>query len=386
MLEEFLNDRKKRLLAIIILGIIYYSILGFGLSVFLKVNHQIYFPKFSWYPPSFILNLLSINTDPDWVNNFWINFGINYHNRVGQYLDNSILNFVKNNIKIFLTLSLIFGFLFTLSIVTFPLVISMKVKDKTLTGINIFLGLISFLVIFVYTITRFNTGAWEIGLFSFWYWKWPLFIIAGLILFVVIKIQEDRVKEPGFINTSRFLSLPYFLFIILFFVLQIYYSNSETNIEVEVRSDRSWQTSGISVAKGQKISVNCEGSTWTIDKNNLEEFPFTATYGSIIFIKKLSIVKDDMPVLYSSPGALIAKVGLDDHTYNIGNYLVFTSKNNGFIYFRINDPDYLLWNNEGVANCKLIITRPKLLESLSIDGFKNLINQQLTFIRNIYAQ
>jgi hypothetical protein len=125
-------------------------------------------------------------------------------------------------------------------------------------------------------------------------------------------------------------------------------------VTVSVDAIKPWQNAGIFVENGQLLHVSASGkwSTWP------EMGLWSGPEGSSLWGNELS------------GGALIARLGHDGNPFEIGVTRTFRAQDYGMLYFRINDADNDLFNNQGSVEAQVYISGGKQQTEQGASGIK----------------
>jgi hypothetical protein len=152
---------------------------------------------------------------------------------------------------------------------------------------------------------------------------------------------------------------------------------STTTVPIAVDSTKNWQSSGISVSKGDTIHVQVVGGNWTTarytlpdttkqklsdDIKNLQMWinyvPEQDGKGSSRSCAEVNLT--NCPVPTSNVGTLIGRIGVSE-AFSIGEANTITASESGILYLRINDGQREgtagLEDNAGILAVEVIVQR-----------------------------
>lgn len=307
----------------------------------------------------------------NWYSRLVILIEIQYQYWVGFSSDNFLINLVKQNIHIFQWLAFGVSLLLAYSFIEGYLDVSRQIKSKAVAITGALCGVLFFFILIVYYSLLLYDGAWERQAFVFW--NWPLGITVFSWCILISLSYETSPNTHNNVSLLKFSALASQILILAFFLEATFFMGETTSTEVEISSNKGWQSGNLTVAKGQKVNIACDKSLWTINKNDLQNFPLSSTER----ISDANRLKDSsLPLQNANLGSLLARVGTDSKVYKVGIDTFFISETNGYIYLRINDRDDVLWDNSGSVKCRIGVFRSQPLQPFT---FKNLMNRFVNF-------
>lgn len=138
-------------------------------------------------------------------------------------------------------------------------------------------------------------------------------------------------------------------------------TSSNLNVPIAIDSTKDWQTTGISVKKGDTIVVSVVGGNWTVlrmsvpvgDIAKLPEVYLGTQVWSNVNPENVGDGGDytcleygvpNCPVPTSKVGTLVGKINLSGEPFPIGSRKTFVASSNGVLFLRVNDGE-----KEGLA-------------------------------------
>lgn len=144
-----------------------------------------------------------------------------------------------------------------------------------------------------------------------------------------------------------------------------------SSVPIAVDATKDWQSSAITVNRGDRVSIRVVGGKWTASRRHLtnderENLPENVK-NSQIWVNCLledvgdgweemtceDLELDGCPVPTGSIGALVAKIGTGE-PFVIGSEGTFIASESGAIFLRMNDSSATLDDNAGVLAIEMI--------------------------------
>jgi len=126
-------------------------------------------------------------------------------------------------------------------------------------------------------------------------------------------------------------------------------SGSSKSTHVEVKANRTWQSTGIQVASGTKLALEVVDGKWASAKGT---GVYNGGEGTGYVCGHVDCV-EPLPDLPSD--SLIGMIG--DAKFGVGNGTTIITEQAGELYLRINDGDNGLYDNDGTLTVSITILR-----------------------------
>jgi hypothetical protein len=140
--------------------------------------------------------------------------------------------------------------------------------------------------------------------------------------------------------------------------LPIHIIGSTPNIDEAfvVQANKDWQSTGITVRRGDLITIRDITGTWTIAAFVMPSNSFTETQNFTDYRGNpaWSLDYDPPTGKYANMGRLIAQIG-NQNPFVVGNELEFEAQTSGSLSFRMNDRNFD--NNDGSISLRIIVKR-----------------------------
>lgn len=131
-------------------------------------------------------------------------------------------------------------------------------------------------------------------------------------------------------------------------------SSPQDTTEASISAEQGWQNTKLHVEKGTKLTIEVTDGQWTYWKGNM---PYNQGEGDEGYICSDIISYNECaePLPDFPKGGLIGKVG--NQVFGIGNSVTIIIQESGILYFRINDDDGGLFDNDGTLNVKILVSK-----------------------------
>jgi hypothetical protein len=182
-------------------------------------------------------------------------------------------------------------------------------------------------------------------------------VLAGILALMSDELKDN--KRLKYILVAVLLALSvYAMFGSLLSISGVDSQVEKSNIPIAIDATKDWQSTGISVQKGDTIVVSVVGGGWTASRRNLsssevsEEYSGWQVWANMNFenlgeggtYNCIDYGVPNCPVPTSNIATLVGKIDLIGEPFLIGSSNTVTAPRKGNLYLRINDGE-----KEGLA-------------------------------------